>query len=185
MKPQEFKELQTQRLDLKPMVATFAFANELFNIIVKHRDKYKYIPKLAGAPNAESEFDFLRGVEKGWKNKTKATYGMYLRDGGAFIGACSMFNIDWDAESCEIGAWVDMDYAGKGFMTEAVNAITTAFIDMGFKRVVIKANTENLASCKVAEKCGFEREGVLRSCEFNPYLNKREDFAIFSKINDK
>lgn len=185
MVPQEFKELQTERLLLKPLVATFDFANELFEIIKRHRDSYKYIPKLASAPNAESEFDFLRGVEKGWKNKTKATYGMYMKSNGAFIGACSMFSIDWDAESCEIGAWVNMDYASQGFMTEAIKTTTQAFLDMGFKRIMIRANTENIASRRVAEKCGFDYEGILRSCEFNPCLNKREDFVVYSKINDK
>ena len=33
MKPQAFKPLQTQRLDLKPLVASFDFANKLFDII--------------------------------------------------------------------------------------------------------------------------------------------------------
>lgn len=185
MVPQEFKELQSERLLLKPLVATFDFANELFDIIVKNRDFYKYIPKLAQTPNAEAEFDFLRSAEKGWKKQTKATHGMYLRTDGTFIGVCTMFNIDWDTESCEIGAWVDIKYASQGFMTEAVRTVTQEFLDMGFKRIMIRANTENIASRRVAEKCGFDYEGILRSCEFNPCLNKREDFVVYSKINDK
>ena len=182
MAPQEFKELQTERLMLKPLVATFAFANELFDIIVKDRDFYKYIPKLSQTPDAEAEFDFLRSAERGWKKQTKAAHGMYLRTDGSFVGVCTMFGIDWDTESGEIGAWIDKKYAGHGFMTEAVKAVTQEFLDMGFKRIVIRANPENTASCKIAEKCGFEYEGVLHSCEFNPCLNCREDFAVFAKV---
>lgn len=185
MKPQEFKTLQTARLDLKPLVATFDFANHLFDVIAKNRVFYKYIPKLSQTPNAEAEFDFLRSAEKGWEKQTKAIHGMYLRKDGAFVGVCTMFDINWDTETGEIGAWVDIKYAGQGFMTEAVQAVTQEFLDMGFKRIVIRANPDNIASCKIAEKCGFEREGVLRSCEFNPCLNRREDFVVFSKINDK
>ena len=156
MEIQDFKILQTERLDLKPVVASFDFANELFAIISKNRDFYKYIPKVAEAPNAESEFDFLRRAEKGWKNKTRATYGMYMKSSGAFVGVCSMFHIDWDTESCEVAAWLNMDYGSQGFVTEAVKTMTQAFLDMGFKRIVIRANTKNIASRRIAEKCGFD-----------------------------
>ena len=42
MKPQEFKILQTARLDLKPLVATFDFANHLFDVISNNLDFFKY-----------------------------------------------------------------------------------------------------------------------------------------------
>ena len=184
MKAQEFKEIQTERLVLKPLVATFDFANELFDIIAKNREFYKYIPKLAQTPNAEAEFDFLRSAEKGWKKQTKATHGMYLRKDGTFVGVCTVFNIDWDTETGEIAAWINVKYSGQGFTTEAVKAVTQEFLNMGFKRIVIRANPDNVASCKIAENCGFEREGLLRSCEFNPCLKNREDFAIFSKVKE-
>ena len=96
-----------------------------------------------------------------------------------------MFHIDWDTESCEVAAWLNMDYGSQGFVTEAVKTMTQAFLDMGFKRIVIRANTKNIASRRIAEKCGFDYEGIQRSCEFNPCLNQREDFAVYSKISDK
>ncbi|MCR4917893.1 MAG: GNAT family N-acetyltransferase [Alphaproteobacteria bacterium] len=181
MKSQEFKTIQTKRLDLKPLVATFDFANYLFGVISKNIEFFKYMP-WADIKNAEQEFDFLRSAEKGWKKQTKATYGLYLRDNGDFVGVCSFFDIDWDDEVGEIGYWLDPKYAKQGYMSEAANAVANEFFNTGFQRIVIKANPENIASCKTAEKCGFEREGLMRNCCFNLGLNKREDLVLYAKV---
>ena len=63
MKPQAFKPLQTQRLDLKPLVASFDFANELFDMIDKNREYFKFMP-WSDIKQPEQEFDYLRGSEK-------------------------------------------------------------------------------------------------------------------------
>ena len=181
MKIQSFHELQTARLDLKPLVATFDFANYLFNLISKNRDFFKYMP-FVNVEKPEEEFDFLRRAEESWKNLKSAQYGMFLRKTGEFIGVCSIFDLSSRRESGEIGYWLDPKYANKGDMTEAVNAITNEFFNMGCHRIQIVANIENISSCKVAEKCGFERDGVLRDYCFNPYLNKHENMAVYSKI---
>ena len=178
---QEFKELHTKRLDLKPLVATFEFANYLFNLIAKNRDFFRFMP-FVSVEKPEDEFDFLRRAEETWKNRNAAQYGMFLRKTGEFVGVCSIFDLSSRRESGELGYWLDPKYANKGYMTEAVNAITNEFFKMGFKRIVIKANPKNITSCKVAEKCGFIKEGLMKSVEFNPYLKKREDFVLYAKI---
>ncbi len=184
MKPQKFKKLQTKHLDLKPLPVTFKLASEIFDIISNNRDYYKFLP-WSNVKQPEQEFAFLSDADKNWKNQSEATYGMYLCKDGSFAGVCTMFDIDWDKESSEFGYWLNIKYAGHGLMSEAVKAISNEFFNMGFKRIVIKANPENFASCKVAEKCGFEREGVLRSYDFLPALNKREDIALYAKIKEK
>lgn len=181
MAPQEFKELQTERLILKPLVASFDFANYLFNVLSKNRDFFKYMPWM-NMKRAEQEYDFLRGSEKNWKSQKSAEYGIYLRENSDFVGVCSFFRIKWDDETGEIGYWLDPKYAGQGYMTDAVNAVANEFFAMGFHRIIILANPENIASCKVAEKCGFEREGIMQSYGFNLGLNKREDVALYAKV---
>ena len=46
----------------------------------------------------------------------------------------------------------------------------------------LRADPENAASCRVAEKAGFTREGVLRSAHWNPRLGRRQDWAIYSLL---
>lgn len=181
MKIIEFKELQTKNLDLKPLVATFDFANYLFNMITKNKDFFKYMPWI-NINKPEEEFDFLRSAEESWKELKSAQYGMYLRETGEFIGICSIFDLKKGRDSGEIGYWIDPKFSGHGFMSEAVTAVSDAFFKMGCHRIQIVANIKNTASCKVAEKCGFEREGVIRRFCFNAYLNEVENMVLYSKI---
>ena len=70
-------------------------------------------------------------------------------------------------------------------MAEALQAISDSFFDMGVKRIQMAINPDNISSWKTAEKCGFEREGIMRSRWNNSILKKREDMALYAKINDK
>ena len=170
---------------LKPMVATFSFANELSEMLSKNKDFYKYLPWAFYYKTPEQQFTFLKDAENCWKNSSGATYSMHMRKDGNFIGVCGVFNIDWFEEICEIGYWLNPQYKNQGFMSEAVKTVSKNFFNMGFKRIEIMTNPENIASCKVAEKCDFEREGLMRSCTFNPYFRKRMDFVLYAKIKEK
>ena len=188
VKPQEFRPLQTTRLDLKPLVATFDFANKLFDIIsdikAVNPAHFTYVPSLTEIETPEQEFNWLRDQENGWKNQTRATYGLYLRDDDIFVGICTLRGISWRDGNGEIAYWINPKYAGQGFISEAVNAITQEFFNYGFNRFVLTASPQNIASCKVAEKCGFVREGIMRKWCFNPNVNKVDDAALYAKIKD-
>ena len=181
MKIQEFKNLQTKNLDLKPLVATFDFANYLFDMITNNKEFFKFMP-FADVEKPEEEFDFLRCAEEKWRNLSSAQYGMYLRKTGEFVGVCSIFDLSKGRDSGEIGYWLDPKFSGRGLMSEAVMAVSDAFFEMGCHRIQIVANIKNIASCKTAEKCGFEREGIMRRYVFNKYLNENEDMALYAKI---
>ena len=71
--------------------------------------------------------------------------------------------VDAANDSAAIGYWIDAASEGKGVVTAAVGAL----VDDGFQRwrltrVEIRADVENRASCAVAERLGFQLEGVLR-----------------------
>ena len=64
--------------------------------------------------------------------------------------------------SAELGYWLAPDYWGHGIMTEAVRLlIGEAFLWHDTARVYAELFTDNLASRRVLEKCGFRMEGVL------------------------
>ena len=52
----------------------------------------------------------------------------------------------------------------------------------GAARVQLRADIQNAASLRVAEKAGFAREGVLRSSGYNGRARRRIDYAIFSLL---
>jgi RimJ/RimL family protein N-acetyltransferase len=67
-------------------------------------------------------------------------------------------------------------------MTRALRLVSAHAFEQGAARVQLRADPENVASCRVAEKAGFTREGVLRSAHWNPRLGRRQDWAMFSLL---
>ena len=59
----------------------------------------------------------------------------------------------------EIGYHIGARYTGNGYATEAVRAFLPVMADsLGIREVYGICLKENAASCRVMEKCGFERE---------------------------
>jgi RimJ/RimL family protein N-acetyltransferase len=55
-------------------------------------------------------------------------------------------------------------YWGRGYGTEALRAVLRyAFQEMGLRRVVLEADEDNARAIRCYEKCGFQREGLLRA----------------------
>jgi [ribosomal protein S5]-alanine N-acetyltransferase len=73
---------------------------------------------------------------------------------------------------------------GRGVATAATRlAAEWAFeADPALARLQLRADVENVASNRVAEKAGFTREGVLRAQRFNARLGRRTDFVMWSLL---
>lgn len=82
----------------------------------------------------------------------------------------------------EIGYWTRAEARGRGLMTRALLLVSGWALEHGAQRVQLRADPENLASCRVAEKAGFTREGVLRSARWNERLGRRQDWAMYSLL---
>jgi RimJ/RimL family protein N-acetyltransferase len=94
-----------------------------------------------------------------------------------------LFHTDWEVRSAEIGYGVRSDRRSKGFATEALVALTRwALTDGGMQRVWLTANTDNIASVRVAEKAGFLREGTLRRSGLEE--DGLHDQALFSRLDN-
>ena len=75
------------------------------------------------------------------------------------------FVLQQDVERCsaEIGFWLGRAFWGRGIMTTAVRAATPhAFAACSLTRVFAVPFAHNHPSCRVLEKAGYLREGILR-----------------------
>jgi RimJ/RimL family protein N-acetyltransferase len=84
-------------------------------------------------------------------------------DGQAVGGLSLRPGEDIERVGAEIGYWLGEPYWGRGIMTDAVGLVTDyAFRALSLERVFAVPFTGNVASCRVLEKVGFVREGLMR-----------------------
>ena len=71
----------------------------------------------------------------------------------------------------------------KGVMTEAVNLLVRYLFDTKrMNRIRLIIHPDNAASLRLAEKCGFVKEGIARGAWYNRGLH--HDVAIYSILHD-
>ena len=89
-----------------------------------------------------------------------AMWMLELKD-GTHIGELCFKGIDLSG-AAEIGYGVLEEYQGKGYATEAVNAVLEwALRQPDVSKIEAEAEESNTASLKVLEKCGFTRTGMI------------------------
>jgi RimJ/RimL family protein N-acetyltransferase len=101
---------------------------------------------------------------------------------GRFVGGTGLHRNDWKVRRFEIGYWCRTSAQGRGFMTEAANAMERmAFDQLGALRVELRTDENNRASWRVAERLGFALEGILRSDGLNPRGEPRST-RLYAKV---
>ena len=80
-----------------------------------------------------------------------------------------------------VGYWLLPDARGKGLVAHALVLVSRwGFDQLGVKRIGLLADPRNAASVRVAERAGFQREGVLRS--WVDVNGERVDHVSFSLL---
>lgn len=83
----------------------------------------------------------------------------------------------------EIGYWLRADARRGGLATRALVLVSRFGLGRaGVARLQLRADVENVASRRVAEKAGYTLEGVLRSAHWNARLGRRQDWAMYSLL---
>ena len=117
-------------------------------------------------------------------SRKDATYLILDRTSGSHLGNVSANNLDHQVRRCEIGYWMRTDQAGRGYMTEAVNALTAMLVkSLQMHRIQIRCDPRNLASAAVARKCGYEFEGTVRGDGIDS-AGAFRDSLVFSRLFD-
>ena len=101
---------------------------------------------------------------------------------GELLGGTGLHRMDWKARRFEIGYWRRSGREGRGIATEAVHTMARlAFDELQAQRVELRIDKLNRASWRVAERCGFTLEGVMRSESLAPDGAWR-DMRVYSKV---
>lgn len=92
------------------------------------------------------------------------TLSIYDPSSMTFLGSAGLHHPRWDVPSFMIGYWVHPAFEGKGYITEAVNALTRyCFQVFKANRVYMTCDENNLRSLAVMKRCGFIQEALLKN----------------------
>ena len=92
--------------------------------------------------------------------------GWAIRDAGSgtVMGQVALRTLHLGFGVGQVTYWVRPKWRGRGVATTAASAIAAwGFDELGLHRIEIHHAVGNLASCRVAERLGFELEGTARS----------------------
>ena len=119
--------------------------------------------------------------EEGRRDGTREAFAIVDSPSGQFLGIAVAPQIDRATRTAELGYVVAPAARGRGVATEALRRLTEwAFSELGMERLELLISVENESSKRVAVRCGYVREGVLRSKHFKGDL--REDTEIWSRL---
>lgn len=99
-----------------------------------------------------------------WSAGEFFTFFLFEREGGQFVGNCSINELDTMRLRGNLGYWIRMSLQGRGFATECVPTVARfGFERVGLQRLEIVAAVGNIASQRVAQKVGALHEGLARN----------------------
>ncbi len=145
-----------------------------------------WMPWAQEAPTAESSELVVRRMHSDFIARRDLTYQLYARkpDGsaGRLLGGTGLHRMDWAVRRFEIGYWIRPEAAGQGHVSEAVKLLAAlALGPLAARRVEIRCDPRNTRSRAVAERCGFELEGILRNEALGVDGHPR-DTCVYSRI---
>jgi RimJ/RimL family protein N-acetyltransferase len=91
-----------------------------------------------------------------------APYVIVDTDTGRILGGANLRLHDPMRDTVELGYWLFIDARGRGVATRAVRALVEDSHSRGVIRVEAHVRLGNIASERVLERAGFEREGIKR-----------------------
>jgi len=177
--------ITTDRLILRlPQQADFADWSHLRG--VSKDGLIPFEPKWAENELSRDSFRLrLRFYQREFRDSTGYPFFIFTKEGDNLLGGITLSNVRRGVtQSGSIGYWIGQPFQKNGFMTEAVKALGVyAFKELGLHRIDAASLPENLASIRVLEKCGFQKEGLAR--EYLCINGQWQDHLLFGwLIND-
>jgi RimJ/RimL family protein N-acetyltransferase len=99
------------------------------------------------------------------------------------LGAVALSNVELRHRRAGMGYWLAPHARRRGAATAAVRLLGGWAIDvLRLERLELMIHPDNVASQRVAERCGFTREGLLRSYLRKRGSDERRDAAVYGLL---
>jgi RimJ/RimL family protein N-acetyltransferase len=102
---------------------------------------------------------------------------------GERLGAIGLDVHDEQSSVARLGYWLAPEARGRGAASCALELLSDwGFAERGLYRLELEILDGNEASSRVARRCGYQLEGILRSREL--HRGRRRDVALYARIRD-
>jgi ribosomal-protein-alanine N-acetyltransferase len=132
---------------------------------------------------AETVADVLHDIEKALADERRTSLRFVIETLGdrQLVGTVGFHTISELHRTAEIAYDIAPSHRGQGIATAACRAATRwGFEVCGWNRVQGTTVLANLASQRVLERCGYQREGLLRN--FRMVQGRSRDYWLYSTI---
>jgi RimJ/RimL family protein N-acetyltransferase len=117
---------------------------------------------LMNLKNEEHAEAIVRELAADWMARNCFFIGIFEKTTDEWVGQVYVGPSSWELPEFTIGYVADVNYEGKGYISEAVNRVLgMLFEDMGAHRVKSGCDENNVRSIRLLERCGFRQEGHL------------------------
>jgi len=172
--------IETARLRLrKPAIDD---AEAIYTTYASDAEATRYV-SFRTHQSSEDAREYLRHCTAAWAGEGPFTWVIVLRDTGRLAGT---IDIRPQGHRVEMGYIIGREYWGRGYMTEVVRAVSDwVLAQPEIHRVWAMCDVDNLASARVMEKSGMQREGRLRRWAVHPNTGAGpRDFWCYSRVKE-
>jgi RimJ/RimL family protein N-acetyltransferase len=162
--PFERVDIRDRELWLRPLFAADALA--IFRLIDAERARLGcWLPWVEETRTERDSARFIADATEERLRRRSLVLAMCVE--GAIVGTIGLHYVEWFDRSAELGYWIGSSAEGRGYVTRAARAVIGfAFGAVGLHRIVVRCAVGNERSCRVAERLGLRREGLLREAHY-------------------
>lgn len=163
--PNAFEEhLDTTHLVLRP----YQEGDEGdFMRLLKENTEYlnpAFASRLARVRALEDARVQVRQLRTDWDNRRTFDFGVWRKEGNAYIGNVALKNLDRSIPKAEIALYFTKWPGSRNLAKEALQAVLQfAFDSLKMNKVYMRCTNANLTFGELAEDSGFLKEGVFRN----------------------
>lgn len=149
--------IETERLLLRPFTQ-----NDVPQVCAYCNDYelYKSTLSLPRPYTEECARGWIAGQPAQFEAGASFTYAVTDRTSGQLLG-CIGLSHNKSSDNGELGYWIGREHWGRGYATEAAQALIAFAFQAGYHRVFARHFASNPASGQVMRKCGMTYEGTL------------------------
>ena len=158
----------------------------LCNFIVANEDRLKrYFPKtLEQNLTPDLSKFFVEKKVKQFGLKEEFLFTIKENESGQLVGLVYIKELNWDKKQGEFAYCIGYPFEGKGITTKAIHTLSEyAFSNLSLVTLQIIVHKDNIASVKVAEKCGFTWKKTLKK-EFTPPGENPLNMELYELYNE-